>query len=239
MIVLSAGMLKSASSILNRYTVDLIQSGGVRNGQAEFRKSVEEGRIRAAGNFLQGGVLGRNRKLLEEIDSHYGSFVVKMHGRLTPVIQSMITDGQAVGTYTYRDPRDVILSAMDHARRASGNEDYFKKFSSIEASITMVKRMCRNAAEWMGSGLVHAIRYTDLVSNPAREVKKVSLYLGLEVEGTEIEKIIKRHEARKAPGVAQFNTGKLTRFREEMTAEEIRLCNVELEQEILSLGYEI
>ncbi|MBW2171799.1 MAG: hypothetical protein JRF69_07430 [Deltaproteobacteria bacterium] len=92
---------------------------------------------------------------------------------------------------------------------------------------------------WIQSGLAFPVKYVDLVQSPVPTISGVAAYLGLDADETTITQVVTKFTSGLKPGKFQFNTGKVTRFRDEMTADEIDLCNSELSDEIVALGYEI
>ena len=83
------------------------------------------------------------------------------------------------------------------------------------------------------------LRYHDVVTDSVKALGQVREYLGWEASNDQLNEIVGNRERGQAPGVLQFNTGKLTRFRDEMTEQEIDFCNRKLGTFIEQLGYEL
>jgi hypothetical protein len=108
-------------------------------------------------------------------------------------------------------------------------EAYFRRFTSVEASNSEVRKMCRNAIAWERSGLALVVRYVELVADPGEVLARIRAHLSPKVvDEATIGRILREEVAGRAPGVNQFNAGKLSRFRKEMRPEEIELCNAQL-----------
>jgi len=242
MIVLSNAMAKSASTFLCACTTDLVKADCAKNGHDTLYDWIKRERIRGeAGyvNYVQKLDFGTIRALLT-INKKFGSVVAKCHSPITPMAQGMIQKGHAKATFSHRDPRDHILSAMDHCRLSQDSDrPRFYKYTSVRDSIRPTKWWCRITIPWIQSGIAFPVRYVDLVLSPVSTISKVATYLGLNVDKETIARVVNKLSTNLKPGSLLFNTGKVTRFRDEMTADEIDLCNAELGNEIVALGYEI
>jgi hypothetical protein len=176
-------------------------------------------------------------KLLVEIADGHGPIVVKVHHPLTRDVRRFFETGRFRATLIHRDPRDVILSARDHCRRTGG--DRFSDFHCVRASIRPMRRYFKNVEHWLDRPDTLVVRYTELVTDSAAALARVRDFLGLDVPDPQLRDIVARRTDNPKPGAMQFNTGKVTRFAEEMPAEEIRYCNKKLRGIIERLGYEI
>jgi len=242
MFILSAGMPKSGSTLLSLYQRDILIAGRRDNGQLEFERQIMDGRISGIGIFVH--ELERSNILedLVKLSSEIGPFVVKTHSSLTSGLRKHILNKDIIVTYIHRDPRDVILSAIDHGKRPVKNPfagDFFRQFSDVEHSIPIVKEFCRIGLEWINFELCLVFSYAELLLSPEDVSGRFSRLVGVDPEPKSIRDMITSYSVNKQVGKRQFNTGKLTRYKEEMTAQEISLCNHELADEILLFGYEI
>jgi len=146
--------------------------------------------------------------------------------------------GDAVATFCYRDPRDMILSAMDHRERAARNgRTVFEQFTSVADSLEQATYWCRMSCTWVESQLAELFQYVDTVSNPGRQIQRLADFLNIEVSNEEIEHIMAREDRQKSVGWCEFNKGDLSRYKQEMQPEEIALCNERLGPYIRQLGF--
>jgi hypothetical protein len=81
------------------------------------------------------------------------------------------------------------------------------------------------------------VRYTDLVSGPARELARVCTYLRLDVKPQVLEVIVAEERARRRYGISQFNRGELVRYPKEMSEHDQVLCRERLGSLLDALGY--
>ena len=144
-------------------------------------------------------------------------------------------------TLIHRDPRDIILSTIDHGMRKTSDESnrFFAQFQSIEQTLPRVVNQCKIALDWINTDLTEIFQYQSLITNPQDVISRFCNKINQKSDRIDIEKIIMTYTTQQKPGVRQYNTGKLTRYKEEMTNEEIELCNNALSKYILDLGYKL
>lgn len=239
MFILSNAMGKSASSVLFWYTRELVQRTFPENGIQYVRDMNKANKFRGIGNFVNPLDDDSVDRLLE-ISRQQGPIVVKSHSSLSPRIEALINRGDIVATFAYRDPRDMILSAIDHYyRRKMEGFIEFEGFSNVIDSMDVASWWCELSCRWVESGLATLFRYEETVSQPLTTIKRIRDAVGVDVDDASIEAIVRDDEEDKQLGRNQFNKGVVTRFRNEMTPQEIQCCNRELGHYIQRLGYEI
>ncbi len=241
MFVLSTSLHKSGSSLFAWYQKELIQKHFGIIAQKEFELLVKKGVINGVGHYAS---LKSNQTIdsLISISKKLGSFVVKTHAGLTEKIAHEIKAGNIFATIIHRDPRDVILSAIDHGeRQRKANEHYrlFAKYVTVENAIPLVKQRCAVTLHWMSSGYVETFNYYNLLTKPETELVRFCQAVGIEPDKQFITNIIEKYSNNLVKGKHQYNTGKLLRYKDEMTLEEIELCSKELGDEIIKMGYDL
>ncbi len=236
MIVVSNSLPKSGSTLLCYLTADLLRAAFPQTGLDALARATAAGRTAGRDIFVR--TLDRTTlELLVEIAEGHGPLVVKVHHPLTRHVRRFFNRGRFRATLIHRDPRDVILSARDHCRRPGG--DRFSDFHCVRAAIRPMRRYFKNVERWLDWPNTLVLRYTELVTDSAATLARVRDFLGLDVADPQLRDIAARRTKNPKPGAMQFNTGKVTRFAEEMSAEEIRYCNKKLRGIIERLGYEI
>ncbi len=186
MIILSSSLPKSASTIFATYLEELVAIPGWRNGQNALKDRVGAryvDRIHL--------VLGLRLALISNI---YGTVVLKSHCAPNRTVRWLINAKQLKALYIYRDPRDVVLSAMDHRKHRGGGESGFSKFTDLETGCDGVLGWAKVWREWKNWGRVEFFLYEDLITDPQSVLRRVSTCLGLGVNDTQISKIIMKHE---------------------------------------------
>jgi hypothetical protein len=213
MIILNCGMKKSGTSLVMEYQRDLVRHSMIPNGLQELNKYSYKG-------FISKIDLEISKELLF-ISNHYGDLVVKTHDKPSAVIQDLIAGNAAKASFCYRDPRDGILSAIDHGARSRKGLDPTKAFAKIRTvadAIPLARANIESYYQWVAFGNVLLIRY----SYP------------LEI----LDQIYQKHEDLKEKAW-NFNTGSIHRWKSEMTPQDLSLCNQLFQQDLLAMGYEV
>ncbi len=240
MFVLSAGMPKSGSTLFSFYQREIIGRCFGLKGQIALEQSIVESKIPGLGHFVDPVDSVELLESLFNISESCGPFVAKTHAGPSPIIAKFVASHDVRITYIHRDPRDVILSAIDHGRRPHKNitaNAFFRQFDTIEHSIPLVRQFCKTGIQWIESGLCSIFTYRDLLTDPKGLLKRFTKLLACEIDDAFYDGIVSAYTENQVKGKRQFNTGKILRFSSEMTDEEIDLCTRELDTEILRLGY--
>ncbi len=248
MVVLSVGMRKSGSGWYFNMTNELLATGGGADVQEVRRRLLLRSVIR--GN---NGKVGRLRwptlLRLAVPSAAVPSFTVKSHAGPTPSLRLFLKLGLMKATYLYRDPRDVVLSALDHAEAArdSGVEiDLARRLFSAEDALALVQRELERWEQWIRVPDVLTVRYEDLLADTPGELRRLADFLGLQVPETALLKIVERYDkAAYARTIDQpiignrlhLNKGVAGRFSREMSPEMRALCEERLGTYLAKMGY--
>ncbi len=239
MLILSNGMPKSGSTLLSWFQKDMLMQLVSDNGQKKLELSILSKQISGIGHFVDNIESKNKLSTLIDMSETHGSFLVKCHAAITEDVKDAIRNKKVVVSFTHRDPRDIVLSAIDHGKREVNKSRFFAQFQSIEQAIPFVIEQCKIALEWIDSGLVEVFRYQDIISNPHNEILRFCKMINQKASKKLIDKLVKTYTDSPITGVRQYNTGKLLRYKYEMTLEEIELCNKALSYYILKLGYQL
>jgi hypothetical protein len=244
-IVLSAGMQKAGSAWFFNMTNDLMQAAGhadIRRLRPRYLLSP----IMTRANCNM-GTLPAIKLAWVSLPLLFGnSYVVKTHEAPTRTALFMIDRGLMRATYIYRDPRDVAVSLFRHGERIRRegirSDTGFDRLESMEAAIRFASRRIPVWQAWRDSGRALMFRYEDLRAEPAAEVARLLDYLHLPLQQAEVSCVVERYwvgEGRRAPGVGglHFDKGISGRWRKEMTAGEIDLCERLFGDRLVEMGY--
>ncbi|MDX1546896.1 MAG: sulfotransferase domain-containing protein [Rhodothermales bacterium] len=247
MVVLSVGMRKSGTGWYFNMTNALLQAAG--------RQDIHTYREHPA---LRGVIKGRKKvaplstvKLARMVWAARGgnSFVVKTHAGPSRSLPLFTRLGLVKTTYLYRDPRDVVLSALDHAEaaRAAGADIDLRRLTSLDDSLAMVQHELDRWEQWMRLPQVLKVRYEDLSRDTLAELRRLDAFLGLGLPETTLAAVAARYDKRAyGQGRAQriigdplhLNKGVAGRFREEMSAEARAVCDQRLGPYLEKMGYQ-
>ncbi len=230
-------MPKSGSTLICNLEADLLKlsdrKNGLDNGQHKLQK-------RFGGRYFEKiGLITLVRLLY--LHRKHGSFVIKIHTGPTWTLRFLINNNIAKATYSIRDPRDIILSAIDHghkSRNGTGNPSpFFAKFTDVESSVLKVKRMLKRYYKWGKYGNVHIIKYEDLMQDKYREIKQIIRYLNLAVNEKKLTRLMERYEKNKFSS-HNFNKGTIYRYKNEMNESELERCNIAFQKFLIECKYE-
>ncbi len=231
MILISSALPKSASTLIADYQEELLKVAGRRSGQAKLHE------------IFNGRYIDRLGPLevvrLIYLGARYGSLVVKTHSSPQPLVRALVLLGLAKATVCYRDPRDVVLSVIDHTERSRKGlaPPAFTGFEDVEGSIPRVRSWLTLVDRWERFGRAHFIRYEDLMEDHGRELRKMVEYLGWDISESELEEVVRKKESGKATSW-NFNAGRSQRYLSEMAPSEIEAATRAFERFLTDHGYD-
>ncbi len=236
LIVLSNSLPKSGSTLLRNFTNDLVRLRFGPQGVNTLRQLGATGRLPLIGGFLP-GPSPEHLDVLACTDVG-APIVVKVHTALNDDLRRRIGPCCRV-TYIIRDPRDVYLSARDHALRTAKSErPMFGQFLAEDSALAALGPMLDTAVEWLQSGLAHVVRYEELLADPVGTLTRLAAFLDIPASGGEINAIIETEQKGRAPGRNNFNTGAVDRYRSAMETEFRERLERVLGPRMRALGYE-
>ena len=227
MIILSCSLPKSASTIFATYIEDLISTCNNRSGQNALQS------VFARRYFDR---IDPNIAIqLLEINLFHGTTVIKSHCAPHRLVRWLILTKQAKALYISRDPRDVVLSAMDSRKNRGGAA--FSDFTDLSSGANRVIGWAKVWREWTRFGNVGFFRYEDLMTSLRQVLHNVCDYLGLRVSDSSLTEILDRHERNKQQSL-NFNKGTVGRHLHECNVREQALLNARLGDLAREMGYE-
>jgi hypothetical protein len=236
MIIVSSGFPKSASTLLFLYTEEILKQSGKRSAQNKFRKHYPEGFIHRFGIL--------NTAYLCWLNLFFGNVVVKTHSGPNFFLRVLIKLGIAKAYYSIRDPRDVILSALDHGKKARMNgikspaDNAFLIYEKKEDLFESLKMHYANYTGWKKFDKLLFVRYENLLASPEAELKKVLAMLKWNEKEELIQGIIELFSKKKSE-TKNFNKGELSRFEKEFSEEELKETENAIREIIPGMGYQL
>ena len=232
MIIFSSAMGKSGSTFICNLQEDMLALSGVRSGQAQLRKIF-------GGRFVE-RFHAHTVFILLFVNYFFGSIVVKTHTPPSRLIRWLIRNQIAIATYSYRDIRDVILSALDHGarNRKSGNiSGLFANLFTVEDALIVGLDSIKEMQKWLDFGVVHFIQYENLMNDRLNELNRFADFMGWQIPENSLKAVIQNHEDTKTLS-HNFNKGTTQRYIKEMTIMEQQLCKVNFHDYLIDFGYE-
>jgi hypothetical protein len=239
MLVLSNGSPKSATTLYNSYTCALLGLDESATVYQSLSVLFANGRLTGQKNFVK--TLDKpSMEILYQLSLTQGPLVVKVHLPPSADLLDFLKKPGVFMTYGSRDPRDMLLSAIDHHHRFPDERDtHLFGSSDFRKILPYVKKWSKIAMKWRGTGVGHYFAYTDLLTDPENELRRLQTFLGTRLSDRSISEIISDEHAKRAPGEQRFNKGKLSRYRDEMPREMLNFCNRFLYHELKGQGYPI
>ena len=231
MVILSNSIPKTGSTLIANFQEDLLNAVNVRSGQDSLK-------ARYSGRFIgqpSTSVLGN----LMFINLRKGTVVVKSPWPLARRFDwfcRLVVNFKM--TVSYRDPRDVILSRIDHGRRSRDGKDTSMAFADCRNVIELIPRTLKfydNLTIWKTKKYVHCVKYEDLMADKVKVLKEMISFLGWDVPFPAIDKIVCKRE-RKKTGSWNFNKGTTMRWKNEMNAFERDACKKAFRTHLIRLG---
>lgn len=247
MIVISVGLQKSGSGLFFNLTNDLL----IASGKADIRHIREEYNLDNILNYYNcniGDLNQENLNYLLPIHDAGSSFVVKTHNGPTKFVEELMAQGKVKTTCIIRDPRDVVLSALDHGKKIinEGKNHTFASCTTIENTIPTIKYwLDNNIMKWleMDSHNLLKVKYEHLIAHPAAELKRLTDFLDIRDDHIDFDVIYARYHDKKLDDFQKdylhFNKGIPGRFRRVLQEKDLKQCREEFSQYLEKMGYEI
>jgi hypothetical protein len=146
--------------------------------------------------------------------------IIKTHGDVTPTVARLVADGTARVFVSYRDPRDIALSLLDHGAksREKGIKD-FAEFYEITDTLDAIRTQVSRFGNWVRSCAPLLIPYDEICFDTRTTISKIANRLQVPVD---VEKVLNEFSRNKNL-IGQFNRGERRRFEREMDEEVSRL----------------
>ncbi len=242
MLILSAGMPRAGSGWHYNLIHDLVVAAGHQDARS-IRKRYHLESILTEVNCNIGALTPR-RLLAVMVPSVLGNtFTIKTHSAPTPLALTLIRRGWMRTIYIYRDPRDAMLSALEHGKRgrASGHTNAFTHLETFDDGLAFMQQYLDIWEAWQSCAAALHCRYEDMLVNYEAQMQPLLKLLDMDSTAPEIEAVIDRYRPEQSRSTDQrglhFQKGKIGRFREAFTAEQQEILNVTFEPFLLEMGY--
>ncbi|MBK8443726.1 MAG: sulfotransferase domain-containing protein [Sphingobacteriales bacterium] len=250
MILISAGMQKSGSAymyfLLNEM---LLEAGHPPIEQIKQQHQLNLGwynHIQTPNNNNIGKMSLRKLWHLYKISEKTGDFVVKTHHAPTWALRFLLQFKFAKLIYTYRDPRDVYVSALDHGKKiaAEGKNHTFYQFLDQKTAFRQIDNWLKiwEAYHRLGDKVV-MVAYEDLQQEPLAALQRVNKYLALHLSDAVLTNILKKYEkdnlAPSTLGALHYNKAQSGRYQTEMEPTVLAAFHREFGKRIAAMGYAV
>lgn len=190
------------------------------------------------------GALTPRRLLAVWVPSLMGNtFAIKTHSAPTPMALRMIHREWMRVIYIFRDPRDAMLSAMEHGRRAreSGQANAFARLVTFDDALAFMQQYLDIWEAWQSCREALHCRYEDLLVNYETQIQPLLKFLEIDGRAPGIEAVLDRYHPEQSRSAEQrglhYQKGKIGRYREAFSAEQQEILNVTFEPFLIEMGY--
>lgn len=209
----SFGVTKTGSTLAYRMVAHFLECRG--HSQALLPESLQ---------FIQKDLNSwsqANHESVEEIADWARSrgvlLALKTHRSPNKVVRTMLREGRAMGHATFRDPREIALSLVDHGREWMGRGHDLVRFRDLNDatdSLDLIERQLAIFDRWEGLPRVETWYYDDFAFNPDLAFEKLARQTGL--------RPLSSTERASFDGTAgtKFNKAVQHRWKSELTSEE-------------------
>ena len=154
-------------------------------------------------------------KLKEEARKRGYPLVLKTHMRPDPGVVKMIQSGEAIAHAGYRDPRDMILSMLDHAKksRAEGLSN-FGELETVDQTLENIRGQFNTLTAWLRLPGTMPLYFEDIAFDTVEPIKRILQRLRLKFDPALLSDIVLNQR------FTQKNKGVRLRYPNEMTKED-------------------
>jgi hypothetical protein len=146
--------------------------------------------------------------------------------------------------YIFRDPRDVILSAIDHGIRSlrENEHSHFAELIEFDDALRQVTVWVEIWRKYNAMRNVLMIKYEDLHCDALKTMKRIEDFLEISVSPATKENILwqysRNNPSREGLGL-HFNKATAFRYETEMNFDEKRKCRQALGKHLEMMGYSL
>ncbi|MFC1777654.1 sulfotransferase domain-containing protein [Pseudomonadota bacterium] len=181
---------------------------------------------------------------LWRISTQDGTFIVKSHAGPNVSVRVLSKLGLLRIVYCYRDPRDVLLSAVDHGNKIlnDGENHTFANMVDFDIALKKVKAWLPVWKAYADMPEVLTIKYEEMMQDPVGVTKKIEGFLDISVDSGKREEILWKFSKDNSEGDRRgmhFNTARSFRYVTEMTKEQKVKCKSEFGSYLEAMEYDI
>ncbi len=244
MLIISAGIQKSGSG----YFYNIINALLVESGKGVDARSLKEDKNLDTIMQWHNNNIGKLTFLklirLWIISIKHGTFVVKTHEGPNKSAGLLNTLGFVRIVYSYRDPRDVLLSVIDHGNKIldQGDNHTFAKILDFDKAIDSIHGWLRIWKCYNDMTGALTIKYEDMMEDTTAGIKILEEFLDISIDSKQRKNILWKFSKDNSNGYRKgmhFNKAIPFRYKTEMSKEEKDKCSDSFREYIKLMNYAI
>lgn len=240
MLVVSSGMPRSGTGWIFSVTNDLLVAAGHADAAAVRRRFLLQWLLAEHNNRLKKPNAWKMAVL--DVPTRFGvTWAIKTHSRPRPSMKKLVARGRARMHYSFRDPRDVVISTWEAAERFRqwGKKGVFARLTTIPMVIDTVARRCREWEQWMKFEPALKIRFEDFKADTFGQTRMLAAFHQLAVSDEQVRTIVAKYAGQDVGRGAHKRSGKSGRYREKLGDEHLTLMREKLDPWVVKMGYEL
>ena len=207
-IIFSYGMTKCGSTL----AFELARTGLELAGYPQPHLNIDGLKGDAKINFAAHLSPNQTRGLWNAVKSIGHPILIKTHTRPDPCVIELFSNGNAMAHATYRDPRDMALSMIDHgARNRELGKTTFTEITGLKSARTNINSQIDSLTQWLIRTNCLPLFFDDLAFDMEQTTRQIMAHLHLEIGPARVAAFVQNRR------FTQRNKGVRRRFREEMT----------------------
>ena len=175
----SYGMTKTGSTLAFELVRTALDLSGFPQDRLEMEAILDSSSI----NFVRRLTDSQLTSLSDEAKRRGYPIVLKTHSRPTRALINMILSGEALADASYRDPRDMVLSMLDHGNRARKNgQKSFSNLYTSEDTLENIRHQHNTLTAWLRIPGTLPLYFEDVAFETAAIAKTILERLDLKLD---------------------------------------------------------
>ena len=176
-------MPKAGSTSYYYCAQSLLEAFSKTDGLPFLQNAISIGIIPGSGYFVEStdnsSISLETLQYLINLSNQHGDILVKIHSDTNTHLLDALRQGNIKMVFIQRDPRDVVISAKDHAQRSmlEGSQQFSDCFT-MTGAVGMSTFWSEVAYRWKWSNTALIVNYEDFSSDSTAELNRLARYLG-------------------------------------------------------------